>query len=248
MFIALLIVGGCAPSAKVVRERTLSAADVMSRVYARGSAVSSLQGNGSITIESPDGSASGSFDLSLKKPDSLLVDLHGPFGFHVGTLMLSRNRFLFYNRMENTALIGRPDGQTLNSLFRLHMEFDEILRSFTGEFAAPRATDSLEGESVENDSYVIRFRTERGTREYHIDGDEFVVESYRLLDSAGKPTVTGIASNTEEIDGVEMPKLVRVIFPKERRAVTIAYDDLALNTPVVCSFTVPKQAEVIDRQ
>jgi len=248
MFIALLLLGGCAPSAKVVKERTLSASDVMSRVYARGTAVFSLQGNGSITIEGPDGSASGSFDLSLKKPDSLLVDLHGPFGFHVGTLMLSRNRFLFYNRMENTALIGKPDGRTLNSLFRLHMEFDEILRSFTGEFAIPRSTDSLEGETVENDAYVIRYRSERGTREYHIDGDEFVVESYRFLDSTGKPTITGIASNTENVDGVHMPKLVRVIFPRERRAVTIAYDDLALNTPVVCSFSVPKQAEVIDRQ
>jgi len=239
--------GGCAPSTKVFKERTLSADEVMRRVSQRGREISSLRGNGSITIETPDGSSSGSFDLSLKKPDSLLVELHGPFGIHVGTLLLSRKQFLFYNRMDNTALIGKPDGQTLNAMFRLRMEFDEILRAFTGEFASPAAGDSLGSQSVKDELYVIRYRTEHGTREYRIDGDTFVIASYRMLDSTGKSTITALASDQEDIHGTSMPKLVRIIFPEERRAVTISYDDITINESVECSFTLPKHAEVIYR-
>ena len=44
-----------------------------------------------------------------------------------------------------------------------------------------------------------------------------------------------------------MPAFLRVIFPRERRAVTIAYDEVRLNEPVNCSFLLPKQVEVVDR-
>lgn len=244
---AIVITVGCAPSAKVYKERTLAADEVMRRVNERGQSISSLHGNGSITIETPEGSSSGSFDLSLKKPDSLLVELHGPFGIHVGTLLLSRERFLFYNNMDNTALVGKPDGRTLNSMFRLRMEFDEILRAFTGEFTSPATGDSLGSESIKDELYVIRYRTEQGTREYRVDGDTFVITSYRMLDSAGKSMLTAQTSDQEDVQGIMMPKFVRIIFPKERRAVTISYDDLTINEPVECSFTLPKHAEVIYR-
>ncbi len=155
---AVLITAGCAPSAKVYKERTLAAAEVMRRVNERGQSISSLRGNGSITIETPEGSSSGSFDLSLKKPDSLLVELHGPFGIHVGTLLLSRERFLFYNNMDNTALVGKPDGRTLNSMFRLRME----LMKFFGH--SPENSHLLQREIRSAQNRLRMNCTSSGTR------------------------------------------------------------------------------------
>lgn len=248
---AALIAAGCAGSAPpATRGRTLAPAEVMARVLERDARIASLGGGGSITIESPDGSASGSFDLALKKPDSMRVDLSGPFGIRFGTLMLSRNAFLFYNRMENTALVGKPDGRTLNAMFRLRMEFDEILHAFTGEFTAPGPADSIESSAVDGGLYVLRYRAAgpaRSVREYRVDGDDFVVTSYRLLDSTGKPLVTAVTSDPDDAGGIPVRKLVRVIFPRERRAVTIAYDDIRLNEPVTCYYAAPAKAEVIGR-
>lgn len=238
---------GCAPSATVTKERTLSATEVMKRVRERNNKISTLTGDGSITIETPEGSTNGSFDLFLKKPDSLRVELHGPFGIHFGTLMLSRQQFLFYNRMENFAIVGTPDGRTLNSMFRLRLQFDEILRAFSGEFVPPSDTDSLEKSFIENDRYVVLYRTQGGMKEYRVDGDAFIVTSYRMLDSLGKPTITALTSDPEEVGGFMMPKFVRVIFPKERRAVTIAYDGFQLNEPVICAVAVPPKVGVIHR-
>jgi outer membrane lipoprotein-sorting protein len=240
-----LLVVGCAPPAALVKERTLNAGEVMERVRERNARISTLKGNGSITIESPEGSMSGSFDVSLKKPDSMLVELSGPFGIHVGTLMLSRHRFLFYNRLENRAVAGVPDGRTLGAMFRLRMEFDEILRAFSGEFAPPDGP--IASSSVQDNLYVVNYQAGAETKEFRVDGDDYFVASYRLLDSAGRPTVTALASDAEQRDGIAMPAFLRVIFPKERRAVTIAYDAVRFNEPVSCALALPRQVEVLDR-
>ena len=185
--------------------------------------------------------------MNLKKPDSLRLELNGPFGIHFGTLTLSREKFLFYNWTEKRAVVGKPDGKTLNSMFRLHMQFDEVLHAFTGEFPVPIGTDSMERSSVEQGFYVLRYRSVDGTKEYRIDGDSFIVSSYRVLDTTGEPTLSAFALQLDEGDPIVMPRLLRVVFPKDHRSVTIAYDDIHLNDPVVCSFTLPKQAQVIYR-
>jgi len=223
--------------------------DVLYNVGERNKNIHTLKGDGSITVESPEGSNRGSFDAFVKKPDSLRVELNGPFGIHIGTLALSREQFLFYNRMENTAIVGKPDGTTLRSMFRLKMQFDEVIHAFTGEFPAATDGDSLEQFYVHDDLYVIKYHTTDGAKEYRIDGDTFVITSYRVFDRSGTVVLAADATRIEsgEETSIAMPMLLRVIFPEEHRSVTIAYDDVQLNEPVECSFTLPKQAEVIYR-
>jgi hypothetical protein len=234
---------GCAPSRTVTHELPLGIGEVLGKVQERNQKIRTIAGSGTVTIESPEASHSGGFDVWLKKPDSLKVELKGPFGLHIGTLLLSRQRFIFYNRTNNTAVLGKPDGETLKSLFRLRMQFDEVVHAFTGEFPAPGPGDTLERFGTEGGLYMMRYRTATGAREYRVDGDTFIVASYRVLDRSGKPVLVALASEPEE----QMPRMLRVVFPVERRSITVAYDDLQLNTPVVCSFSVPEQAEVIER-
>lgn len=245
----LIAVEGCAPAKKLVRhERTLSADKVLMLVRERNEKVTTLKGDGSITIESPEGSNNGSFDAMLKKPDSLCVELNGPFGIHVGSLFLSREQFIFYNRFENTAVVGKPDGKTLRSMFKLKMQFDEVIDAFTGEFPTVSKSDSLERFSVNDEGfYVLIYHTADGKKEYRIDGDAFIVTSYRVFDREGKAVVNASAGNVDEGDAIPVPRFLRIIFPREHRSVTIAYDDVAVNEAVECSFSIPKQAEIIQQ-
>src|SRR5438552_3424073 len=123
-----MFLAGCGgPKETAKLEHNLPIDSVFARVQQRYAYVKTLKGGGSITVESREASQNGSFDVDLKKPDSVLVELHGPFGLHVGTLSLSRDQFIFYNRMENNAVVGKPDGETLHSMFHLNMQFDELL-------------------------------------------------------------------------------------------------------------------------
>ncbi len=236
---------GCAPTKTVIRDRSLGAAEVVRRVQERDQRIRTVKGDGNITVESPEASGSGSFRADVRKPDSLKLELSGPFGIHVGTLLLSREQFMFYNWRENIATIGKPDGSTLQSMFRLKLRFDEILNAFTGEFLSPRSSDTLETFGVEEGLYLLRYRSADGVHEYRIDGDAFVVTSYRLLDSLGKPSLIALASRFDEVNDIAIPKLLRIVLPKERRSLTVAYGDLRLNEEVECTFILPKQAEVV---
>jgi hypothetical protein len=159
-------------------------------------------------------------------------------------MQLTRERFLFYNSMENRAYTGKPDGVTLRSLFRLRMDFQEILNAFTGEFPMKSASDSLIRFYVKDRTYVIGFQRNRETIEYYVDGFTFVVNTYRIIDRESNATLTAFASEVEETDGIAMPTLLRVIFPRERRSITITYDGLTVNGDVDCSYSLPSQAEV----
>lgn len=239
--------GGCVTTRTVVKERTLPAEEVVRSVGERNEKIRTMRGSGTITVESPEVSNSGSFDMEMRKPDSVRVEISGPFGIHAGTLMLSRDRFLFYNWMSKTAVVGKPDGKTMSSVLHLRLGFDEVLHAFTGEFPSPDESDSLEGFFVDNGFYVLRYRGRKGETEYRIDGDAFVVASYKRFDADGSPGLTMIAARIEDKDGIAMPTLLRVVMPAERRSVTVSYDDVDFNEPVVCYFKLPREAEVIER-
>jgi outer membrane lipoprotein-sorting protein len=242
-----MLLGGCAAQKESIKYLNLSLPEVLDKVRERHSLIKTLKGGGSITVEAPDASNSGSFDVDLKKPDSVRVELHGPFGLHVGTLSLSRDQFIFYNRMDNTAVLGKPDGRTLRSMFHLNMEFDELLHAFTGEFPLSAASDSLERFYIKDDMYIVLYKNDHEKKEYRIDADDFIINSYRVIDSTGKTIMSASATRPAITESITMPSLLRVIFPKERRSITVAYDDIRPNEPVECSFSLPDQVERIYR-
>lgn len=251
MFVAaicvMIAISGCGPTTTLVRERPLAANEVLKRVQNHDENIRTVKGAGTVTIESPESSGSGSFTTNVRKPDSLKVQLSGPFGIRIGTLVLTREEVLYYDWRENTATIGTSDAQTLQSMIRIKLRFDEILRAFTGEFLSITSRDTLSAFSVEEGLYVLRYRSEEGTKEFRVDGDTFIVTSYRLLDNDGSASLVAFASRFDEISNITVPTLLRVILPKERRSLTIAYNDLHLNNEVQCSFTVPQQADIIRR-
>jgi outer membrane lipoprotein-sorting protein len=219
----------------------------MEMVRQRVDAVGTLRGEGVVTIESPEESGSSSFTLNLKKPDSVLVNLNGPFGIRFGTLQFTRERFVFYNYQDNYAFVGKSDGSTLNSMFNLRMTFDQVMNAFTGEFFEPggAAPDSF---STDGESYVFTYRSGgTGRTEYRVDGQDWFVRSYRVIDSAGRATLTATATEPEEDDGVVTPRLVRVVFPPERRSISVAYSEVRINGEADCFFTVPKSADIFNR-
>jgi len=225
---------------------TLGAAQVVGRVEGRSEMIRSAKGEGVVTIESPEESGSSSFEMALRKPDSILVSLSGPFGIRFGALSFTRDRFLFYNYQENYAIVGKSDGSTLHAMFNLRMKFDEVMRAFTGEFFASQG-DSLETFTAGSEEYILVYRSGAERKEYRVDGGDYFVRSYRVLDPDGHPTLTAIASDPDQTGPMVIPRLLRVIFPDERRSITVAYSDMEVNLPVSCSFTVPESADIFYR-
>ena len=135
-----IVLFSCAPR-PVLKELPQSPEEVFLRVMERNNSLHTLQSSGNISVDSPELSNSSAFRLSLKKPDSLLLELRGPFGIHIGTLSLTTKSFQFYNSLENQALVGTPDSSSLLSILHINMPVEQILDALTGAF--PIVRDSL---------------------------------------------------------------------------------------------------------
>src|SRR5512136_2125038 len=72
----------------------VGAAELLRLVQKNSDRLQSLTGKGNLSFEAPEMAGSAFFSLALKKPDSLLVKLQGPFGIDVGMVFLSRTRFV----------------------------------------------------------------------------------------------------------------------------------------------------------
>jgi hypothetical protein len=239
-----IVVWGCSPARRPLLERNVSMSSIIERVTERNSRIRTMRGDGTVTIESPEASMTGTLDVRIRKPDSVRIDFGGPFGIHVGTLALSREHFIYYDWRENLVTKGSPDKETLRDVLHFPLAFDDILNACTGEFPFPPVSDTAVADlSVEGESYVLRYRGDGWTREYHIDGDADIVTGYRLLDSSRKAVLIAAASDIDSDGPIAMPRLLRIIIPADHRSLTVSYSGTDFNIPVTCSFAVPRRSE-----
>lgn len=219
---------------------------MLTRASVRNENIQTLNGKGTITIETPEGSNSGSFRVRLKKPDSLMVEIRGPFGIRVATLSLAREHFCYYDWMENKAIVGKPDEHTLRQVLHLAISFQEMFGAFTGIFPQNNPSDTMRQFIAGDDTYNIFFRSPTYSKQYSIDGETYIIKEYSLIDDSTGTLMTASASHFTN-DAPSVPQFQRIIFPAEHRSITISYDDVRVNIPVSCAFEVPKQAEIIYR-
>ncbi|MDP2209777.1 MAG: DUF4292 domain-containing protein [Bacteroidota bacterium] len=232
--LASVLFVGCSATQNISREFN-SAAEFEEYFENRVGGIKTFSGSGSLTIETPEFSNSANFKLNIKKPDSLRLELAGPFGISVGTLMMSRQNFVFFNGIENRSVKGKTDSNLLSSIINMPITFDEILNIFTGSYFYS-ATDYANAEMNTNEEYyLIRNNHESTSKEIWIDKKNLNVTKLLNIGKDRKIDLEATAKSYEKVSGIEVPNWVRIIFPKQKRSLTIAYDNIKVNQPVKVS-------------
>ena len=224
---------------------TATVPEILNKVIERDAKIKGLVGEGTVTFESPEVSTSGFFTARIKKPDSLLFEVRGPFGIRVGTLSVSGGKYIFYDWLENRAVGGNADKHTLMNLLRVPLDVDAVFRVFTGEFFISDSAEKLLSHSSGDKAWHLTFQSTDGTNEYWIDYESFVVTGYRRIDNDGAQVMTATVSEIEEVDDIYCGKVVRIVLPQTHHSVTVAYDDISVNSPFTCYFHPPNKAKII---
>jgi hypothetical protein len=241
----LLILSSCSPRRSEIglRPSETPPSTLVSLVDAADEKLVTLAGRGTISFESPETAGSASFDLSLRKPDSLLVALEGPFGIDVGTLFLSRQKFVMYNSMENHVTTGAPTPRAIRSVVPFDLTYEQILDAFTGAFPIAEKGSTPISYTVDNDQLRLVYGCGSDSCSYWIDPDDLLVRRYLRQNSRGEVLMEAITTGLIEDQGARIPRRVIVSFPGERRRVTIHFSRAELNTPSVSfDFTIPSNA------
>jgi len=240
-----LFAGSCAPkkASVLLDTRRTSALALLQMVAAGNARVHSMTGRGSVAFESPDVAGSAYFELSLKKPDSLLAKFEGPFGIDVGTLFLSRQRFVMYNSLENRVITGVPSTAAIRSFIPFDLTYDQILNAFSGIFPLEGDASAVRGYAVDGDRFTLTMPCGSGTCEYWIEPETYFVTRHRRLDSNGAVLLDAEATALVEQDGAVAPKRITITFPEENRRVSVFYTSFRLNVPEPpFAYSIPPNA------
>jgi len=241
----LLFFSSCSPrrSEIALRPSEVPPSRLVELVDAADAKLVSMTGRGTITFESPETAGSASFDISLRKPDSLLLALEGPFGIDVGTLFLSRPLFIMYNSMENRVITGVPTASAIRSVVPFDLTYDQILNAFTGAFPIAEGGSTPLSYTVDDEQFRLVFACGTDSCSYWIDPADLLVRHYLRQNSRGEVLVEAVSSGTVEDGGARMPRRITVSFPGENRRVTIYFSRVTLNPPSISfAFTIPPNA------
>ena len=208
--------------------------------------IHSMVGEGRISIETPEIAQSGSFTLTLQKPDSVLINLQGPFGIKVGSALVTRTEFLFYNSLENKLITGLSSMENLNRILHIQLSFDDLLNLFAGGTFPENDLHAPDETHVEDDQFVFVFTSYQTIRKYWVDPTTLLIQKVQFLDRSGKLALEQTFGNFEDINGFAMPYSIRITQPKARQRLTFIYSEILVNTEKLhFTFTIPLNAERI---
>lgn len=234
-----LLIFGCTGVKEINKSKINSAEGLQKYFKERDAQIHTLTGTGSITIETPENANNARFELKIKKPDSLLIELRGPFGISVGTLMLSRRTYVFYNSLENLVQRGFSDINSIKPIVNLEFSFDDIINLFTGSYLYSSINISKTYLDINENKFSLKEYNSPSIKEVLINTDNNDVLKYTELDQNGKLKLEVEAKRYRNHDGTAMPYWIRIILPQQQKGITIAYDKIILNKQVNCSFNVP---------
>lgn len=244
----LLFLSSCAPrrSEILLNTRETPPEALMTAVEERRSKIVSLTGSGVLSFESPELSGTASFESTMKKPDSLLVMLEGPFGIDVGTFFLSREKYVLYNSLENTVTTGTPGGAYIRSVIPFDLTYEQILDAFAGVFNLPVSEKNLQRYVIDEGLFYLSYLCGTDTCKYWVDPRYLLVSRCQIINRNNEIVMEGKASSFAEQNGVVAARRMSLLFPRAERELSVAYSRLELNpTETNFRFTVPSSARKI---
>lgn len=244
----IIFVIGCVPSKPVYKEEVLPADRLVKRLEANRRKIKTFQGSGIINVESKQIDAKASFEVYLKKPDSIKFVIYGPFGIDLAQALITRSEFQFYDVMKNTVFKGRNDHKILNKIFHVDLTFSELIDAFAG---AVNLTDKLRLEpdkyKVTDEEYFLTYDDSLENKQsiFKIQIDNLAINKYELYKNNNILLFEGIYSNFQIYDRVAIPSTIVVQNKLNSQKVTIDYRNIEVNENVESlDLDIPKDARI----
>lgn len=211
--------------------------------------IRSFNGKGEMHVQTTEMDNSAFFQSILKRPDSLNVNVYGPFGIELANVLLTEKEFKFYEALNNNLYKGSVDNIALRNIFKVDLGFDDIRDAFAGtvnltkrlytqptEFKFDKGyfnityADSLSGNLV---SYKIKL-------------DGLATEYYVVKTKKGEILVEAKYSDFQKVEGVLLPKSIEVNAPKLKQSLQLTYQSMQANKDWIIEFLPPADATVIE--
>ncbi|MCX7877876.1 MAG: DUF4292 domain-containing protein [Ignavibacteria bacterium] len=160
----------------------ITVAELKEKLNSAYDKINSLEAYGSISFDSPEQSGSGSFELKIRKPDTLYIKIEGPFGISVANALITRNDFIYYNVQENTVIRGPSSELNIGAILKIKASFGQLINGLTGNFRLDGTENDTVFAKVENGNYIIENVIASGYEKFFIS-PELLFKRYEYRSS-----------------------------------------------------------------
>ena len=239
----------CVPSKPLDDVEFLPSERLINRLEANRRKIRNFEGVGIIKIESDLYNNSASFRVVMQKPDSIYFIIMGPFGIEMAQAVVTKDEFIFYDAMQNTAYKGLISDEVLKNIFKINLSFGDVLDAFVGSVNLTQNLYKQPDEyNIDYDNYVLTYNdpSKNTTTTYRVDVRELSITNYSIKTADGSIDMEGKYSKFELVESVAVPFSIEVVNKAENQKVHITYRDIVANqSGIHIDFVLPEDASVV---
>ena len=119
---SISIIIGCSSEKKIsTTEKIIPASRLLRKMEGNRRKIKTFQGTGTIRVKSEKFSGKTSFEVFIKKPDSIKISIYGPFGIDVAHGLFSDGSVVFYDVLKNRVYTSSESTNILQTLFNINI-------------------------------------------------------------------------------------------------------------------------------
>ena len=250
LIIFIVTLDGCVPSKPVEEEELLSSERLINKLEANRRKIKNFEGVGVFEIDSEQFSNTATFQVIMQKPDSVYFSVLGPFGMELAQALVTKENYIFYDALQNTAYRGNVDDDVLQNIFKINLSFSDLLDAFLGSV---NLTQNLYKQptnySIDGQEYVLTYSDDLNqlTSVYRVDILQLGITNYKLVSYDESINLEGTYSKFELIENVAVPFNIEINNKTENQKVKIRYKNIFANAKgLKVKFDVPPDAQIIE--
>lgn len=236
LIVLVIILEGCVPAKQPTVERKVLPADrLLKKIEANRRKIKFFKGTGKIEINTPDLEAIGSFEIEIKKPDSIKFSIYGPFGIDLAHTVVSRNDVVFYEPNANVAYIGPIRPELLKKVFKVNLNFNELIDAFAGAVNLTERLSQIPDDfQINKDDYLLTYFDKKANKEYRylVNIADHALLDYKIIEDQKKIMFEGRYTHYKNIDNVPIPYKTKIRNRTENQELVINYRNIEVNEEI----------------
>ncbi len=244
--VAIISFYSCTPVQKRVSP-PLPIERIFQRLEENCKSLETFEATGTISVDSKIFKNSGDFKFLMKKPDSLLINITGPFGINFATAAVAKTRLVYLNELTNQVLYTNTTQENIKKLLRVDISFEELIDIMTGCIVINPEGSVKQSSRVEEDQYIITQERSGYLYKYWIDIRNLAVSKNLIHDKEGNILIDLQFGNFIEIEGIIIPRVINLTNSVRNENIKINYSKVSVNKRNLdLKIYVPEDAEVIE--
>ncbi len=202
---------------------------IIKEVNSRSAEVDNIISSGEIKIKTPKIDETGDIENHIKKKDDLWFKIEGPMGIDVAIAHFNRDRFTFFDDLNDVVTTGSTTILNIGTLTRIRCTFDDMLNSFSGTVRISKGKKDELAMSEEGNQYVLSLKRGTITRKYWVDKDNYFVYKYLYLSKTGQTLISFEFSNFSNYGTSTYARKVEIRRPKQNEYFRLTMESVNLN-------------------